>query len=98
MLWTIEADRTWNYVNRALVYLAFLVLGLALGTMRRAPRVSAGWVAGVAAGGVGWGAAAKIFPRFLAGTRGGARLDSPLGSSEVFPPLARFALPPGLWV
>ena len=49
MLWTIEADRTWNYFNRALVYLAFLVLGLALGTMRRAPRFAAGWLAVVTA-------------------------------------------------
>src|SRR5205085_1705353 len=50
MLWSIEADRTWNYVNRALVYLAFLLLGLAMGTMRRAPRLAAGWLAvGIAA-------------------------------------------------
>src|SRR5438874_13559097 len=31
LLWSIEPDRSWNYVNRALVYLAFFVLGLAVG-------------------------------------------------------------------
>src|SRR2546423_2640249 len=53
LLWSIEPDRTWNYVNRALVYLAFFVLGLAVGTLRRAPRVAAGWLAGATAAAVG---------------------------------------------
>src|SRR5262249_59376026 len=44
VIWSIEGDRTWNYVNRALVYLAFLVLGLAIGRMRRAPRAPPAWV------------------------------------------------------
>src|SRR5262249_58018065 len=46
VIWSIEGDRTWNYVNRALVYLAFLTLGLAVGRMRRAPRLAGAGVAG----------------------------------------------------
>src|SRR5438067_3683040 len=49
LLWSIEADRTWNYVNRSLVYLAFVLLGLAVGTMRRAPSFSAGGCGGLPA-------------------------------------------------
>src|SRR6266516_3275121 len=98
MLWTIEADRTWNYVNRALVYLAFLVLGLALGTMRRAPRFAAGWLAVVTAAAIGWALATKIFPRLSAETERVARLNSPIGYWNVLALLTVFALPLALWI
>jgi tetratricopeptide (TPR) repeat protein len=98
MLWTIEADRTWNYVNRALVYLAFLVLGLALGTMRRAPRFAAGWLAVVTAAAIGWALATKIFPGLSAETERVARLNSPIGYWNVLALLTVFALPLALWI
>jgi len=98
MLWTIEADRTWNYFNRALVYLAFLVLGLALGTMRRAPRFAAGWLAVVTAAAIGWALATKIFPGLSAETERVARLNSPIGYWNVLALLTVFALPLALWI
>jgi tetratricopeptide (TPR) repeat protein len=98
MLWTIEADRTWNYFNRALVYLAFLVLGLALGTMRRAPRFAAGWLAVVTAAAIGWALATKIFPGLSVETERVARLNSPIGYWNVLALLTVFALPLALWI
>src|SRR5438094_3046635 len=98
MLWTIEADRTWNYVNRSVVYLAFLVLGLALGTMRRAPRFAAGWLAVVTAAAIGWALATKIFPGLSAETERVARLSSPIGYWNVLALLTVFALPLALWI
>jgi len=98
VLWSIEADRTWNYVNRSLVYLAFLVLGLAVGTMRRAPRFAAGWLAVVTAAAIGWALATKIFPGLSAETERVARLNSPIGYWNVLALLTVFALPLGLWI
>ncbi len=65
LLWSIEADRTWNYLNRALVYLAFFVLGLAIGTLRRSPRLAAGWLAVVTAAAIGCALGTKILPDWL---------------------------------
>jgi O-Antigen ligase len=98
MLWSIEADRTWNYVNRSLVYLAFLLLGLAVGTIRRAPRFAAGWLAVVTAGVVGWALATKIFPGLSSETERVARLNSPIGYWNVLALVTVFALPLALWI
>jgi O-Antigen ligase len=98
MLWSIEADRTWNYVNRSLVYLAFLLLGLAVGTVRGAPRVAAGWLALVTAAVIGWALATKIFPGLSAETERVARLNSPIGYWNVLALVAVFALPLALWI
>jgi len=92
MLWTIEADRTWNYVNRALVYLAFLVAGLALGTIAAGAAVAAGWLAVVTAAAIGWALATKIFPGLSAETERVARLNSPIGYWNVLALLTVFAL------
>ncbi len=98
LLWSIEADRTWNYLNRALVYLAFFVLGLAIGTLRRSPRLAAGWLAVVAAAAIGCALGTKIFPRLSAETERVARLSSPIGYWNVLALLTVFALPLALWI
>jgi len=77
MLWTIEADRTWNYVNRALVYLAFLVLGLALGTMRRGAAVCCRMARGRDGGGDRLGARDEDLPRLVGGDRAGRASEQP---------------------
>src|SRR5215468_798469 len=92
VIWSIEGDRTWNYVNRALVYLAFLVLGLAIGRMRRAPRLAAGWLAAVTAAAIGVALATKIFPTLSAETERVARLNSPIGYWNVLALLTVFAV------
>jgi hypothetical protein len=98
LLWSIEADRTWNYVNRGLVYVAFLLLGLVVGTMRRAPRYAAGWLAVVTAAAIGCALATKIFPGLSAQAERVARLSSPVGYWNVLALLAVFALPLALWI
>jgi hypothetical protein len=98
VLWSIEADRTWNYVNRALVYLAFLVLGLAVGTMGRAPRFAAGWLAVVTAAAIGCALATKIFPGLSGETERVARLNSPIGYWNVLALLTVFAVPLAFWI
>ena len=98
IIWSIEADRTWNYVNRAFVYLAFLLLGLVVGTMRRVPRHAAAGLALVTAAAVATALATKIFPRLSSETERVARLSSPVGYWNVLALLAVFALPLALWV
>ena len=98
VLWSIEPDRTWNYVNRALIYLAFLLLGLVAGTVRRAPVYAAACLAVVTAAAVCVALATKIFPGLSAETERVARLSSPVGYWNVLALLAVFALPLALWI
>jgi hypothetical protein len=98
LLWSVEADRTWNYVNRGLVYFAFLVLGLVVGTARRSPRFAAGWLAVVTAAAIGWALATKIFPGLSSETERVARLNSPIGYWNVLALVTVFALPLALWI
>jgi hypothetical protein len=98
VLWSIEPDRTWNYVNRALIYLAFLLLGLVAGTLRRAPVYAAACLAVVTAAAVCVALSTKIFPGLSAETERVARLSSPVGYWNVLALLTVFALPLALWV
>ena len=98
VLWSIEPDRTWNYVNRGLVYLAFLLLGLLVGTLRRSPVYAAACLALVTAAAVCVALATKIFPGLSAETERVARLSSPVGYWNVLALLAVFALPLALWI
>jgi hypothetical protein len=98
VLWSIEPDRTWNYVNRGLVYLAFLLLGLVVGTLRRSPVYTAACLAVVTAAAVCVALATKIFPGLSAETERVARLSSPVGYWNVLALLAVFALPLALWI
>jgi hypothetical protein len=98
VLWSIEPDRTWNYVNRGLVYLAFLLLGLVVGTLRRSPVYAAACLALVTAAAACVALATKIFPGLSAETERVARLSSPVGYWNVLALLAVFALPLALWI
>src|ERR687887_500377 len=98
MLWSIEPDRTWNYLNRAVVYLAFLLLGLVVGRLRRAPEYAAGWLAVVTAAAVCSALGTKIFPGLSAETERVSRLNTPIGYWNVLALLVVFALPLALWI
>src|SRR6478609_10838963 len=55
VLWSIEPDRSWDYLNRGLVYVALAVIGLALGAY--VPRAERGWafvLAAIVALTLGW--------------------------------------------
>src|SRR5215213_4985527 len=41
VLWSIEPDRSWDYFNRGLVYLALAVVGIAMGSF--VPRAARAW-------------------------------------------------------
>src|SRR5213078_2545224 len=47
VLWSMEPDRSWDYLNRGLVYLALAVVGLALGAVPGAVRLWAYLLAGI---------------------------------------------------
>jgi O-Antigen ligase len=98
VIWSIEPDRSWNYVNRSLVYFAFLVLGLAASVVARAPRLVAGAFAVLCAGAVCCALATKIFPTLSEQSARIARLSSPIGYWNALALLIAMALPLALWI
>ena len=73
VLWSIEPDRTWDYFNRGLVYLAFAVVGVAVGSL--VPRTARAWayvLAVALALPLGWALLAKAVPA-IGWTPGGLR-------------------------
>jgi hypothetical protein len=94
VLWSIEGDRSWAYLNRGLVYLAFAVVGLALGPYLRQ------WayvLAGALALPLGWALLGKAVPA-LGGSGRVARLSSPIGYWNALGVLFAMALPLALWL
>ncbi len=98
VLWSIEPDRTWDYLNRGLVYLAFGVVGLAVGSFaRRSARVWAYALAGALALPLGWALLGKAVPAVGSSGRV-ARLGAPVGYWNALALLFAMALPLGLWL
>ena len=94
VVWSIEGDRSWAYVNRGLVYFAFALVGLALGPYVRQ------WayvLAGVLALPLGWALLGKAVPA-LGGSGRIARLSSPIGYWNALGLLFAMALPLALWL
>jgi uncharacterized membrane protein YidH (DUF202 family) len=94
VVWSIEGDRSWAYFNRGLVYLAFAVVGLALGPYLRQ------WayvLAGVLALPLGWALLGKAVPALGSSGRV-ARLSSPIGYWNALGLLFAMALPLALWL
>ena len=98
VLWSVEPDRSWDYFNRAVVYLALLVLGLAAGGVRRAPRIAASVLAAVVAVTVACALATKIFPGLSAVNDRIARLSAPIGYWNALVLLVVMAVPLALWI
>jgi hypothetical protein len=94
VIWSIEGDRSWAYLNRGLAYTAFAVVGLALGPyLRRWSYV----LAGVLALPLGWALLGKAVPA-LGGSGRVARLSSPIGYWNALGLLFAMALPLALWL
>ncbi len=94
VVWSIEADRSWAYLNRGLVYFALLAFGLWLGPWVRE------WayvLAGVLALPVGWALLGKAIPALGSSGRIG-RLSSPIGYWNALGLLCAMALPLALWL
>src|SRR5215470_862265 len=94
VIWSIEPDRSWAYLNRGLVYLALLAFGLWLGPMVRE------WayvLAGVLALPLGWALLGKAIPALGSSGRIG-RLSSPIGYWNALGLLFAMALPLAIWL
>src|ERR1044072_6297598 len=94
VVWSIEGDRSWAYLNRGLVYVALLAFGLWLGPWVRE------WayvLAGVLALPLGWALLGKAIPALGSSGRIG-RLSSPIGYWNALGLLFAMALPLALWL
>lgn len=100
LVWSVEADRSWAYLNFGLVYLACATLGAlagsALGT--RTARLAAGTLAVALGLAVVWALAGKVVPALDPEGDRVARLRGTLDYWNAFALLAAAALPLALWV
>jgi O-Antigen ligase len=99
VLWSVAPDRSWEYANRGLVYLAFLVIGLVVGAVdRRAVQAAAVGLAALLAAVMVWALAGKVIPSLFPDGARIARLREPIGYWNGLALLAAMALPLGLWL
>jgi hypothetical protein len=98
VLWSIEPDRSWDYLNRGLVYVALAVIGLAVGAY--VPRAEREWalvLTVIIALTLGWALLGKAVPALGSSGRV-ARLSSPIGYWNALALLFDFGLPLALWL
>jgi O-Antigen ligase len=95
--WSIVPDRSWDYFNRSVVYVAFAAIGLLVGTV--APRrVVAQGLAVLLGAVLLWALAGKVVPAFFHDGARIARLRNPVGYWNALALLADIALPLYLWL
>jgi hypothetical protein len=98
VLWSIAPDRSWDYLNRGLVYVALAVIGLALGAyVSRGERLWAFALSVIVALTLGWALLGKAVPALGSSGRV-ARLSSPIGYWNALALLFDFGLPLALWL
>jgi O-Antigen ligase len=97
VLWSIAPERSWDYFNRGLVYLAFAVAGLVAGTMCTRRHV-AGAVAAIVAGVLVVALAGKVFPGLYPDGGRIARLRWPVGFWNALALLLALGVPLALWL
>jgi len=98
--WAIAPDRAWNAANVALIGLAALIAGLALGTLvRRAGSRLVVALSAAALPAVAWALAAAVAPDVVGGGLDPqGRLQTPLGLPNPLGLAAVIAVPGGLWL
>jgi tetratricopeptide (TPR) repeat protein len=97
VLWSVSPDRSWEYFNRGLVYLAFAALGLFVAaTVPGALRLVAAGLALLLAAVIVWALAGKVVPALFPDGGRIARLRDPIGYWNGLALLAAMALPLGL--
>jgi hypothetical protein len=98
IVWSIQPDRSWDYVNRGLVYLGFLALGLFAGALVPRPtRSVANGLAALLGAVLAYALLAKGIPALYADYGRLARLRTPVGYWNALALLGDFALVLGLW-
>jgi hypothetical protein len=99
VIWSVAPDRSWDYANRGLVYLAFLAIGLIVGAAnRRAVQAATVGLAALLAAVMVWALAGKVIPSLFPDGARIARLREPIGYWNGLALLAAMALPLGLWL
>jgi len=93
--WSIQPDRSWEYANRAAVYLAFAFVGVYLAG--RTGELALGLAALLGAVCI-WALTAKALPWLYEDYGRIARLRSPVGYWNALALLGDVALPLGLWL
>ena len=96
ILWSAAPDRSWNYFNRGLAYLAFAVVGAFVGSAL-ASRAVAWLLGGLVAVTCFWAVAGKAVPALYDDYGRFARLRSPVGYWNALALVAVFGLPLALW-
>jgi O-Antigen ligase/Tetratricopeptide repeat len=96
--WSVQPDRSWDYVNRGVVYLAFLVLGMFVAALvPHATRAVASGLAVLLGVVLAYALLAKGVPSLYPDYGRLARLRSPVGFWNALALLGDFALVLGLW-
>jgi O-antigen ligase len=96
--WSVAGDRSWEWLDRGLVYLAFLALGLLGGASTGGARRVAALTALVLGAAIGWALLGVAIPRFFEDGDRIARLREPVGYWNALAVLADAALAFGLWL
>ena len=91
--WSIQADRSWDYANLTLAYVAFAVVGTFAG-----PRLVAGALAAATGLAVGWGLLGKAIPPLDPLGDFNGRMTGTVGYWNGFALIAAWGFPLGLWV
>ena len=98
IVWSIAGDRSWDWLARGLVYLAFLALGLLGGALAAGARRLAAVVAVVVAAALAWALLGVAVPSFFEDGDRIARLREPVGYWNALALLADAGLGLGLWL
>ena len=98
ILWSVQPDRSWDYVNRGLVYFAFLCIGMFVAALvPRAPRAVTGGLAALLGLVLAYALLAKGIPALYPDYGRLARLRAPIGYWNALALLGDMALVLGLW-
>ena len=97
VLWSVAPDRSWEYFNRGVVYLAFAAIGLAIAaTVPRAIRLVAAGLTLLVSAVIVWALAGKVVPALFPDGERIARLRDPIDYWNGLALLAAMAIPLGL--
>jgi hypothetical protein len=96
--WSIAGDRSWDWLGRGLVYLAFLALGLLAGTLAAGARRLAAVLALVVGAAIGWALLGVAIPSLFPDGDRIARLREPVDYWNALALLADGAICLGLWL
>src|SRR5581483_7798798 len=97
IFWSIEPDRSWDYLNRDLVYLAFAALGLLVAAALPREAV-AGSVAGLLGLVMLWALLGKVVPSLFPDGARVARLRNPIGYWNSLALAGAVTVPLALWL